>query len=324
MEVLTEVDEARIKTLLEREHFFWLDLHEPAAEAFAQLGGLLGLHPMAMEDTREFAQRPKVDAYESHVLVVFYTARRTGEDEPVAVPIEVHVYVSGDFVVTVRQEACDLLDELHDTLIPEDTEAEDYLVYRIFDSLTDAWYPVINAIETRVDGLEAEVFVRARREQLARIYRLRQEVREHHRLVSEQRDHFQPAAEAIRNLAGLTRGSKEYLRDVGDHLAQVAGELHRQHEDVMSLAQTYFNANADRLNQTATRLTVVGTIFVTWTLVTGFFGQNFGWLVRHVESEHDFLIFGIGGLVAALDRPRARCSGSSAATGSEARIDPRR
>ena len=297
MEVLTEVDEARIKTLLEREHFFWLDLHEPAAEAFAQVGGLLGLHPMAMEDTREFAQRPKVDAYESHVLVVFYTARRTGEDEPVAVPIEVHVYVSGDFVVTVRQEACDLLDQLHDTLIPEDTAPEDYLVYRIFDSLTDAWYPVINAIETRVDGLEAEVFVRARREQLARIYRLRQEVREHHRLVSEQRDHFQPAAEAIRNLAGLTRGSKEYLRDVGDHLSQVAGELHRQHEDVMSLAQTYFNANADRLNQTATRLTVVGTIFVTWTLVTGFFGQNFGWLVRHVESENDFLIFGIGGLV---------------------------
>ena len=267
------------------------------------MGELLGLHPMAMEDTREFGQRPKVDVYESHVLVVFYTARRTGEDEPVAVPIEVHVYVSGDFVVTVRQEACDLLDELHDTLIPEDTAAEDYLVYRIFDSLTDAWYPVINAIETRVDGLEAEVFVRARREQLARIYRLRQEVREHHRLVSEQRDHFQPAAEAIRNLAGLTRGSKEYLRDVGDHLAQVAGELHRQHEDVMSLAQTYFNANADRLNQTATRLTVVGTIFVTWTLVTGFFGQNFGWLVRHVESENDFLDLRHRRARAALDRP---------------------
>ncbi len=297
MHVLTEVDEQRIAGQLERHEYFWLDLHAPTAEAFERVGGMLGLHPVAMEDTREFGQRPKVDVYESHVLVVFFTARRTGEDEPVAVPIEVHVYVSGDFVVTVRQEACDLLDELHDTLIPEDTAAEDYLVYRIFDSLTDAWYPVINAIETRVDGLEAEVFVRARREQLARIYRLRQEVREHHRLVSEQRDNFQPAAEAIRNLAGLTRGSKEYLRDVGDHLSQVAGELHRQHEDVMSLAQTYFNANSDRLNQTATRLTVVGTIFVTWTLVTGFFGQNFGWLVRHVESENDFLIFGIGGLV---------------------------
>ena len=107
--------------------------------------------------------------------------------------------------------------------------------------------------------------------------------------MGEQRDHFQPAADAIRNLAGLTRGSKEYLRDVGDHLAQVSGELHRQYEDLMSLAQTYFNANADRLNRTATRLTVVGTLFVTWTLITGFFGQNFEWLVGNVSSRTDFL-----------------------------------
>jgi magnesium transporter len=297
MEVLTEVDEARIASLLESDEFFWLDLNAPDAGGFARVGDMLGLHAMAMEDTREFGQRPKVDVYESHVLVVFYTARRTGSDEPVATPLEVHVYVSGKFVATVHQEQCDLLDDLHSGIVPDDTGTEDYLVYRIFDTLTDAWYPVISAIEDRVDGLEAEVFVRPRREQLSRIYRMRQEVREHHRLVTEQRDRFQPAAEAIRNLAGLSRGAKEYLRDVGDHLAQVAGELHRQYEDLLSLAQTYFNANADRLTQTATRLTVVGTVFVTWTLVTGFFGQNFEWLVSHVESRSDFLIFGIGGLV---------------------------
>ena len=297
MEVLTDVDEGRIRSLQGKGEFFWLDLHAPDEDAFARVGDMLGLHAMAMEDTREFSQRPKVDVYESHVLVVFFTARRTGSDEPVATPIEVHVYVSGDFIVTVRQEECDLLDDLHGALVPEDKETEDYLVYRIFDTLTDAWYPVINAIEARVDGLEAEVFERARREQLSRIYRLRQEVREHHRLVTEQRDQFQPAADAIRNLASLTRGSKEYLRDVGDHLMQISGEFHRQYEDLASLAQTYFNANADRLTQTATRLTVVGTVFVTWTLVTGFFGQNFEWLVGHVESGSDFLIFGIGGLV---------------------------
>jgi magnesium transporter len=297
MQVLTDVDEARIITLLERDEFFWLDLHDPTAGAFGRVGDLLRLHPLAMEDTREFGQRPKVDVYESHVLVVFFTAKRTESADPVARPIEVHVYVSGDFIVTVRQDPCDLLDDLHGALMPEDSEAEDYLVYRILDTLTDAWYPVINAIEDHVDGLEVEVFARARREQLSRIYRLRQEVREHHHLVTDQRDHFEHAAEAIRNLAGLTRGAKEYMRDVGDHLMQISGEFHRQYEDLASLAQTYFNANSDRLNQTATRLTVVGTIFVTWTLVTGFFGQNFGWLVRHISSATDFLIFGIGGFV---------------------------
>ena len=297
MDVLTDVDEQRIAGHVERGEFFWLDLHAPTEEDFTRLGRTLRLHPMAMEDTREFGQRPKVDVYQHHVLIVFYTAGVVASDEaPVAAPLEVHVYVSGEFIVTVRQQECDLLDLLHDALMPENTTAEDYLVYRIFDTLTDAWYPVVTAIETQVDGLEAEVFTRARRQQLARIYVLRQEVREHHRLLGEQRDHFVPAAEAIRNLAGLNHGAKEYLRDVGDHLAQLTGELHRQYEDLASLAQTYFNANADRLTGTATKLTVVGTLFVLWTLVTGFFGQNFGWLVDNISTRQDFLLFGVGGL----------------------------
>jgi magnesium transporter len=278
VEVLTEIDRDRIAR--ERE-----------------VGRLLSLHPMAMEDTREFGQRPKVDVYEKHVLIVYYTARVNGDPGEVAELVEVHVYVSGEFIVTVRRLDCDLLDELHEALVPEQTDVEDYLVYRIFDTLTDAWYPVISEIETYVDGLEAEVFQRTRRDQLSRIYRLRQEVREHHRLLSGQRDQFTPAADAIRNLAGLSRGSKEYLRDVGDHLAQITGEFHRQLEDLMSLAQTYFNANADRLNGTATRLTVVGTLFVVWTLITGFFGQNFPYLVNHIGGINHFLLFGVGGLV---------------------------
>src|SRR5687768_14112252 len=268
MEVLTEVDEQRIGALLERDEFFWLDLHAPSEAAFARLGGLLGLHPMAMEDTSEFAQRPKVDVYENQVLIVFYTARVTGGDDPVAVPIEIHVYVSGGFMVTVRREACELLSEQHAAL-RKGRRAEETVVYRILDTLTNAWYPVIAAIEERVDALEAEVLLRSRRAQLARIYRLRQEVREHHRMILGLREQFQATTESLRSLAGLSHGSREYLRDVGDHLTQVGGELQRQYEDLLSLAQTYFNANADRLNGTATRLTVVGTIFVTWTLVTG-------------------------------------------------------
>jgi magnesium transporter len=298
MQVLTHIDRERIHDELDRGRFFWLDLTSPSDEDLRRIGDLLSLHPMAMEDTREFGQRPKMDVYENHVLVVFFTARVADESsDAVARSIEVHVYVSGDYIVTIRREACDLLDRLHDTMLPEKTDVEDYLVYRIFDTLTDAWYPVIDAIETKVDELEAQVFAHTSRDQLSRIYRLRQEVREHHRLLGGQRDQFGPAAEAIRNLAGLSRGAKEYLRDVGDHLAQITGEFHRQLEDLMSLAQTYFNANADRLNGTATRLTVVGTLFVVWTLITGFFGQNFPYLVNHIGGRAHFLLFGVGGLV---------------------------
>jgi magnesium transporter len=297
MEVLTRVDDGRIAAQRERDEFFWLDLKSPSPAELDELGRLLGLHPIALEDTREFGQRPKVDAYEENLLVVFYSARVTDDPDRVAEPVEVHVYVSGSYIVTVRHQECVLLDELHGTLEPEKTHNEDYLVYRIFDSLTDAFYPAIDALEKRIDALEAEVLARARPELRSHVYRLRQDVRELHRIAGAQRDQFANLSDSMRALAGLSRGSREYLRDVGDHLVQVAGEFQRQMDDLQALTGTYFAANSDRLNAVATRITIAGTLFLAWTLVTGFFGQNFPWLINHIGGLHHFLVLGVGGLV---------------------------
>jgi magnesium transporter len=299
MQVLQTLDRDRVAELHERDEFFWLDLTNPSPEEIGPLGELLGLHPVALEDTIEFGQRPKLDTYDDHVLFVFYTVRRgINSDEALLEPVEIHVYISGGFVVTVRRSWCTELDELHEELDTADPKAEHYIVYRIFDVLTDAFYPIIDLLEERIDAVEAEVLLaKPRRDQLADVYRLKQHVQELSRRVVPQRDRFVAGSEAILNLPGLTRGTKEYLRDVGDHLAQIAGELQRQHEDLQALTATYFNANTNRLNATATRLTIGGTFFLAWTLVTGFFGQNFGWLVRNIDSKHAFMIYGVGALV---------------------------
>jgi magnesium transporter len=297
MHVLTAVDGERMTAQRRRDEFFWLDLVSPSAHDLDQLRDALALHEMALEDTREFGQRPKVDSYQDYVLLVYYTVRSSNEAERVVEPIEVHVYVSGNWIVTVRHRPCTVLDDLHHALIPEGTEEEEYLVYRILDGLTDAFYPAIADIEQRIDALEGEVLERPRREQLRQVYRLKQEVHELQRLVAGQRDQFQTASSAIMDLAGLSRGQREYLRDVGDHLTQIGGELQRQNDDLLALTSIYFNAATDKVNRTATRLTVLATFFVAWTLVTGFFGQNFEWLVSNVETRGDFLLFGVGGLV---------------------------
>jgi magnesium transporter len=145
--------------------------------------------------------------------------------------------------------------------------------------------------------VEAIVLSRPRRAHLARIYRLKQCAHALHRLVTSQQEQFRETTSEILGLAGFAHASRAYLRDVGDHLAQVSGELQRQLDDLMSLTGTYFNANSDRLTAVATRLTIGTTLFVAWTLVTGFFGQNFGWLVDHIKSGHAFLLWGVGGLV---------------------------
>jgi magnesium transporter len=290
MLVLTDVKRDEITQSLETDHFFWLDLNDPSAAQVRETAELLHLHPVAVEDTLEFGQRPKLDVYENHLLLVFYSARVN--DQGTAEPIEVHVYLAGSFMVTVRHMPCTALEDLHAQLANAPIHDEGYLTYRVLDTLTDAYYPVINAVETRVDALELEILGRARREQLRVIYRMRQEVRDMLRIATSQRDHFPSTAEAIRQVPGLSQGTREYLRDVGDHLAQVSGELQRQADDLNALTATYFNANSDRLNAVATRLTITGTVFVTWTVFTGFFGQNFGWLVRHIDGPVSF--FGLG------------------------------
>ncbi len=176
---------------------------------------------------------------------------------------------------------------------------------------------MIEATEASIDALEGEVLSHPRREHLRRGYRLKQCVHQLHRLVAAQRDQFQAAPTKIIELEGLTKGTRPYLRDVGDHLFQITGEFQRQIDDLTALTQTYFNANSDRLNAVATRLTIGGTIFLICTLVTGFFGQNFGWLVDNIDTA--------AGLPALRRRRRSwsrlwscsHCSGSSATTGSE-------
>lgn len=273
MQVLQTVERDQIAAMRERDEFFWLDLCAPSVEELDTMGEALGIHPVALEDTREFGQRPKLDAYGDHVLLVFYTVRKAqNRAERLFEPVEIHLYISGGFVISVHREACAELISLHDTLVPEDTEAEDYLVYRLLDALTDAFYPALETLEGRIDSLEGEVLARPSQEQLGQTYRLKQEVHELLRRIIPQRDRFQTGSEAILGLPGLSRGSREYLRDVGDHLAQIAGELDRQQDDLNALTSTYFNANSNRLNAMATRLTVVATLFFVWTLVTSFFG----------------------------------------------------
>ena len=290
MHVLTTVDEAEIASLREQRRLL---LDRPRAaltgdEVETASARRSTCTRVALEDTLEFGQRPKVDPYDDHLLLVFFTASRapsrwrcTSTSRVASSP------PSATTTARARRSARELADQP-----PHD---EELLVYRILDGLTDAYYPVIDDARDQIDALEGDVLARPRREQLSRGYRLKQTVRELHRLADAQHDQFHAAHEHPR-APGLRKARKPYLRDVIDHLQQIAGEFQRQTDDLISLTQTYFNANSDRLNAVATRLTIGGTLFLAWTFVTGFFGQNFGWLVDNIDSKHDFLLFGVGGL----------------------------
>src|ERR1700759_1917831 len=95
MVTLTTFDASTLRELQSREQFFWLDLADPDPKEIDELGESLKLHELAVEDTQEFGQRPKSDAYGDELLIAYYGARLDSDGGPV--PVEVHLHVSRRF-----------------------------------------------------------------------------------------------------------------------------------------------------------------------------------------------------------------------------------
>lgn len=152
MQVLDAIDEHALDALTARDEFFWLDLVDPGHDELGALAERFGWHPLALEDMREQHQRPKLDRYGGQMLIVFYGAQAptdlSGERPHL---VEVHIMVSGDWVVTVRHDGCDELDALRHRIAADPSRDEELVVYRIFDTLTDTFFPVLEAIDDAID-----------------------------------------------------------------------------------------------------------------------------------------------------------------------------
>jgi magnesium transporter len=298
VEVLNSVDEARIAELRQREEFFWLDLVAPPPEAVRVAGTIFGWHELAIEDTLTFDQRPKLDEYGDYVLMVFYGMHREGNE---VLPVEVHCYISGDWLVTVRPGACMHLDDAKTRLADQRGELEEYIVYRVLDSLTDSFFPIVQRIDEKIEALEDEALTEADSARLEQVFALKRELGDIRRIILPQRDLLASGGDLIQRLPGLSVDTAhDYFRDVYDHLVRIAEQVDAERDGLTGVLEVWVSLRSLRMDELTTRLTVVATIFLPLTFLTGFFGQNFGWLVGDIDSAAAFWVIGVGGMLLSI------------------------
>jgi magnesium transporter len=174
-------------------------------------------------------------------------------------------------------------------------------LWAILDQVVDDYAPVVAGLEHDIDQVEATVFSGSVAP-TERIYSLRREATDFYRAVH-------PLLAVVTTIERATEAPQlqPYLRDVQDHLLLVNEEVAAQRDllgtvleanmAVISVEQTKVSV---RQNTTIEQLTILATVFLPLTFITGFFGQNFAWLIRHIASTAAFVIYGIGGLVVPL------------------------
>jgi magnesium transporter len=284
--------------------FVWLGLFEPDDKELAQVRETFGLHELAIEDAQSVHARPKIETYDEDVrLVILRTAYYDDAREEVDFG-QISVFLAPTFVITVRRGVASELRGARQRLEqrPKLLAAGSIsALWAILDQVVDAYGPVVAGLEHDIDQIEATVFSGSVAP-TERIYSLRGEATDFYRAVH-------PLLAVITSVRRANTAShlKPYLRDVMDHLLVVDEEVAAQRDllatvlqanvAVLSVEQTNISL---RQNTTIEQLTILATVFLPLTFVTGFFGQNFGWLVAHVDSFAAFAIYGLGGLAVPL------------------------
>lgn len=288
MRVLDEIDVTELQT---PDEPVWLDLHDPDERELNAVAQALGLHRLALEDSLEFGQRPKVDRYDDQLLLVLYGMDVAEDGTPREV--EVHVHVLAGHVLTISRTPPAQLERVRRSLDRDARCTQVELVYRVIDAVTDSLTDGLEVVAAEVDAFEETIFDHPRARDRDRMAVLRRTLNGVRRTLIVQRQAYPRIVEQLVALADDADTLRTYLADVGDHLSQALDEVEADRESLQGMLDTYSN-------EVQERLTIVATVFLPLTALTGFFGQNFQWMLDHIGSAWSFFGLGLGGLLVSV------------------------
>lgn len=286
--------------LAEPDSFVWFDVVAPQRDDLQVIQREFDLHPLAIEDAVKAHQRSKIESYENYWFLVVHGL--LAQNSHISVH-EIAIFVGQRFVLTVRAQPAYPLDEIQrrwehqPDALPCDSGT---LLYAILDTLVDGYWPAAEQLEETAAELEALLFESGgqTREALIDIFSMKKDVQRFRKVVVPMRE---IVTAIMRNDLNILHASEvPYYRDVYDHATRVIEEMDAARDVITSALEIQLGITSNQQNEVSKQLTVIATIFLPLSYLTGFFGQNFAVLVNNITSQRSFFIFGLGLEAAAL------------------------
>jgi len=288
----------RIPRLRAEGHFFWIDLCADDA-APELLETLLDVPEGSCRPLLDFesGERPsrRVRAGRRQVVFPFqcYVEEEAeGDGEAAGLhSIEVNVLVHGDYLLTVHRERVSLPHMLPD--YNADGRSEQYIVYAVLDAMVATAFDALSDTELVLEGLQTRTTETGPpRVRLGTLRAISLRLTTMRRQLGPQRGIFERIGEEIGQIENLSADNVRYFERVYQQLNRVVDGIDAAADSMAQLMDL-------RMNETMYWLTVVATIFLPLTFLTGFFGMNFGWMVGKIDTETAFMTLGIGGSIVA-------------------------
>jgi magnesium transporter len=254
----------------------WIDL-QPADQASLQLlQQRFGFHPLAIEDCVTPIERAKVDEYGNHLFLVMHSMSANAHSKHGIKIAELDAFLGERFLVTVHGEPMPGLDAVWKRAASDTTcgaHGMDFLYYLIVDELVDEVFPLVDLVSDQLEEAESAILKRVDSRQLPDLMRLKRWLIAMRRVLSPVRDVL--GGLLRRGDARISERTALYFRDVYDHVVRAYEQIDVERDLLGNAMDAYLSMMSNRSNVIMKQLTVLASIFLPLTFLTGFFGQNF-------------------------------------------------
>jgi magnesium transporter len=266
-----------LRTIIDTPGLLWLDLDDPMSRALDDLAERYGFHELAVEDCRHTTQLAKVDYYDGYSFIIINSTHYT--EKPCEVRLrEIDAFVGPDYIITVHYGESLSINEVVVRLSTKAMHLErpDEVLHAIIDIVVDRYLPTLESIGDTIDKVEDELLIRPDVALLETIFNLKRGLLQFRRAVSSQRELLNFL---IRDdSAVIQKDMRIYFRDVYDHVVR-AMDLVETYRDLLTGGlDIYLTQMANRTNDVVKGLTILATIMLPLTLMTGYFGMNFEYM----------------------------------------------
>jgi magnesium transporter len=277
----------------------WVDLSEPTpAEVQAILGDTFRFHPLSIEDAASEIHHPKVESYDAYLYLILHGIAFEEREHRFSTR-DVDFFVGRNYLVTVHDGRSRTIAKLRDVCDRYSqilSEGPVGLLHRIVDSMVDHYRPEIELLEKRIDRMEHEAALGGREAMVRQILALKRDLSSLRRVVIPQRDAV--ARLARREFPAISNEMAYRFRDVYDHLVRLSDEAMLFQDRVTGILDVHLSAVSNRLNQVVKVLTVMSTIFLPLTVLTGLYGMNVP--LPHLPGGEGAQFWWIFGMMVAL------------------------
>jgi magnesium transporter len=255
--------------------FVWVALRDATEDELAAMQAEFGLHDLAIEDARHGHQRPKVEEYGDILFTVMHTVELNAVDALLVG--EVSIFVGHNFILSIRNRSTHSLLGVRERAEKEPALLKlgsGFVFYALMDAVVDQYFPIIEALEMELETIEEQIFVRgSARANVEHLYALKRRIMVVKHAVA-------PLMEATGKLWSgrvpqVCQGSRDYFRDVYDHLARINATLDTSRDTIGTAIQVNLSMVTIEESETTKRLAAWAGIFAVATAFAGIWGMNF-------------------------------------------------